>query len=144
MYYLFKHFFLIFILFFLYNCTESISYSGKIFDYENLNLDDLKSKNQVINKIGQPNFIDNIESKYFYFSERKKTKNFFNKKILNRNMYVFTFDNNDNVLKFEKFNLDDENDLKYIKETTPNNLIKQGLIKKIFGGVGHAVPTGTE
>ena len=35
-------------------------------------------------------------------------------------------------------------DVKNIKESTPNELIERGLIKKIFGGVGTTIPSTTQ
>ena len=67
------------------------SYSGKLID-ENFKYDSLLNKTQVTSKLGQPNFIDPIENKFYYFSEQKNTKNFFNQKIINRKMIVLNFD----------------------------------------------------
>ena len=113
--------------------------NADLYDYENL-----KNKQEILSFIGEPNFIDPVENKYYYFSEQIKTKNFYNKKIENRTMLVFLFDKDANVEKFIQYNLDDEKDIKYIKESTPNELIKRGLIQKIFGGVGQTTPTVSE
>ena len=131
----------LFVIFFLISCTEKTTYTGKminnsIYDYENL-----KNKQEILSLIGEPNFIDPVENKYYYFSEQVKTKNFYNKKIENRTMLVFLFSKDEKVEKFFQYNLDDEKDIEYIKESTPNELIKRGLIQKIFGGVGQTVPT---
>ena len=95
----------------------------------------MTNKNEVLNKIGQPNFIDPIEKKYYYFSEKKNVKNFFEKKIENRIMLVFEFDENDTVKSITKFDLNDQKTINYIKDTTSHELIQRGLIEKIFGGV---------
>ena len=58
---------MIFILF--VSCKEKILYSGKILNEENFDFSKLKSKEEVIDKLGVPNFIDPIEKKYYYFSE---------------------------------------------------------------------------
>ena len=42
-----------------------------------------------------------------------------------------------------EYDLNDEQDVKYIKDKTPNEIIKRGMIQKIFGGVG-ANPIITE
>ena len=128
---------------FLTNCSEKISYSGKILNEEIKNISDLKNKNQVISKLGQPNYIDPINKKYYFFSEKKNIKNFFNQKITDRRMIVYELNDDETIKSFEEYNLEDQNDLEYVKSTTPNLLIKRGLIEKIFGGVGNNLPETT-
>ena len=72
------------------NCKEKISYSGKILNEEDFDFTSLKNKQEVISKLGNPNFIDPIEKKYYYFSERKNIKNFLNKKLL-LELWLFLF-----------------------------------------------------
>ena len=123
------------------SCNEKILYSGKILNEENFDFAKLKNKEEVIDKLGKPNFIDPIEKKYYYFSEKKYVKNFFKKKISNRIMVVFIFNENETIKSFSQYDLNDEQDVKNIKESTPNNLIKRGVIQKIFGGIGSSVPS---
>ena len=126
------------------SCNEKILYSGKIFNEENFNFAKLKNKEEVVNKFGNPNFIDPIEKKYYYFSEKKYVKNFFKQKISNRIMVVFIFNENETIKLVSQYDLNDEQDVKNIKESTPNELIKRGLIQKIFGGIGNTVPSTTQ
>ena len=144
MYCLFRSF-LVSLLFILFvSCSEKISYSGKIINYDSFNYTILTNKNEVLNKIGQPNFIDPVEKKYYFFSEKKNEKNFFEKKIENRIMLVFEFDENDTVKSITKFDLNDQKAINYIKDKTSHELIQRGLIEKIFGGVGSSVPSTAE
>ena len=133
---------MIFILF--VSCKEKILYSGKILNEENFYFSKLKNKEEVIDKLGVPNFIDPIEKKYYYFSEKKYVKNFFKQKIINRIMVVFIFNENETIKLISQYDLNDEQDVKNIKETTPNELIKRGLLRKIFGGVGYSVPSTSQ
>ena len=126
------------------SCNEKISYSGKILNEKNLDFTELKNKEEVLNLLGSPNFIDPIEKKYYYFSEKKYVKNFFKQKISNRIVVVFIFDENETIKSFSQYDLNDEQDVKNIKESTPNELIKRGLIQKIFGGVANTVPSTTQ
>ena len=126
------------------SCNEKISYSGKVLNEENIDFTKLKNKEEVINKLGNPNFIDPIEKKYYYFSERKNIKNFFKQKITNRAMVVFIFNENETIKSVSQYDLNDKQDVKNIKESTPNELIKRGLLKKIFGGVGYSVPSTSQ
>ena len=125
-------------------CNEKTLYSGKIFNEENFDFDKLKNKEEVVDKLGNPNFIDPIEKKYYYFSEKKYVKNFFKQKISNRIMVVFIFNENETIKSVLQYDLNDKQDVKNIKESTPNELIKRGLIQKIFGGVGNTMPSTTQ
>ena len=135
-------FLLIFILF--VSCNEKISYSGKIFHEENYDFAKLKNKEEVVDKFGNPNFIDPIEKKYYYFSEKKYVKNFFKQKINNRTMVVFIFNENETIKSVSQYDLNDEQDVENIKDSTHYEIIKRGLIKQIFGGIGNTVPSITE
>ena len=133
---------MIFILF--VSCNEKILYSGKILHKYNFDYAKLKNKEEVIDKLGKPNFIDPIEKKYYYFSEKKYVKNFFKKIISNRIMVVFIFNENETIKLVSQYDLNDEQDVKNIKDTTPNELIERRLFKKIFGGIGNAVPSTSQ
>ena len=125
-------------------CKEKILYSGKILNEEDFDFSKLNNKEEVIDRLGIPNFIDPIEKKYFYFSEKKYVKNFFKQKISNRIMVVFIFNENETIKSVSQYDLNDKQDVKNINKSTPNELIKRGLIQKIFGGVGNTVPTTTQ
>ena len=133
---------MIFLLF--VSCNEKILYSGKILHEENFDYAKLKNKEEIIDKLGKPNFIDPIEKKYYYYSEKKYVKNFFKQKISNRIMVVFIFNENETIKSVSQYDLNDEQDVKNIKDSTPNELIKRGLIQKVFGGVGNTVPSNTQ
>ena len=125
----------ILMLFIILSCVETKSYSGKIID-ENFKYDSLLNKTQVTSKLGQPNFIDPIENKYYYYFEKRINKNIFDSRIEKRTMIVFNFEENENVQSFNQYNLNQEQQINIIKDKTKNNLIDRGLIEKIFGGIG--------
>ena len=125
----------ILMLFIILSCVETKSYSGKLID-ENFKYDSLLNKTQVTSKLGQPNFIDPIENKYYYYFEKRINKNIFDSKIEKRTMIVFNFEENENVQSFNQYNLNQEQQINIIKDKTKNNLIDRGLIEKIFGGIG--------
>ena len=122
-------------LFIILSCVETKSYSGKLID-ENFKYDSLLNKTQVTSKLGQPNFIDPVENKYYYYFEKRIKKNLFDSRIEKRTMIVFNFEENENVQSFNQYNLNQEQQINIIKDKTKNNLIDRGLIEKIFGGVG--------
>jgi len=137
---LLKNIGLIIFLILLSNCNEKISYSGKILNISD-DINSYKNKDLVISYLGTPNFIDPIEKKYFYYSEKKISKNFFNNRIIHRKLIVFHFNEYDSVLSVNQFDLDNENKIELIKDQTSSEIIQQGLIEKIFGGVGQATPS---
>jgi len=122
-------------LFIILSCVETKSYSGKLID-ENFKYDSLLNKTQVTSKLGQPNFIDPIENKYYYYFEKRINKNIFDSRIEKRTMIVFNFKENENVQSFNQYNLNQEQQINIIKDKTKNNLIDRGLLEKIFGGIG--------
>ena len=122
-------------LFIISSCVETKSYSGKLID-ENFKYDSLLNKTQVTSKLGQPNFIDPIENKYYYYFEKRINKNIFDSRIEKRTMIIFNFEENENVQSFNQYNLNQEQQINIIKDKTKNNLIDRGLIEKIFGGIG--------
>ena len=128
----------LFLMFFILNCSEKTMYSGLIIN-ENFNVSNLKDKNELILSIGRPNYIDPIENNYFYFTEKIIAKNLINRRIVERLVIVFKFDDDDNIISYKKFNLDNEKEIKISKDKTKNNLIKKGLIEKVFGGIGNNV-----
>jgi len=144
MFYLVRLFLLLMILFIFASCSEKISYSGKILNEGSFQYKELKNKEEILQILGEPNFIDPIEKKYYYFSERKQIKNFFDQKITDRSMVVFIFNEDETVKLVSVYDLNDKKDIKFVEETTPNELIKRGLIEKIFGGVTNAVPNTTQ
>ena len=125
----------ILMLFIILSCVETKSYSGKLID-ENFKYDSLLNKTQVTSKLGQPNFIDPIENKYYYYFEKRINKNIFDFRIEKRTMIVFNFEENENVQSFNQYNLNQEQQINIIKDKTKNNLIDRGVIEKIFGGIG--------
>ena len=120
---------------YIFGCVEKTTYSGKIITNNDLDLQIL-NKNELINKFGQPSYIDDISNKYFYFTEKKRETNFYNKKIEYSYLFVFEINDNDKIVNSESINLLKEKNHKYRKIQTSNNIIKRGLLETIFGGIG--------
>ena len=117
------------------SCTEKIYYSGKIL---NLNEDiyNFDTKKEIINYLGYPNYIDPIEKKYFYYSEKKISRNFYKSKIVYRILIVIHFNSNDTIKSIDEYDLENQNQVKLVKDITSSEIIKQGLLERVFGGVG--------
>ena len=144
MYIFFRLLLVLTIFIFFVSCNEKILYSGKILYEENFDFAKLRNKEDVIDNLGNPNFIDPIEKKYYYFSEKQYVKNFFKQKISNRIIIVFVFNENETIKLVSRYDLNDKQDLKNIIDSTPNELIKRGLMEKMLGGIGNPTPTTTQ
>ena len=120
---------------YIFGCVEKTTYSGKIIANSDLDLNIL-NKNELIEKFGQPSYIDNLSNKYFYFTEKKKETNFFNNKVEYSFLFVFEINDNNKIVKSESINLLKEKNQKYRKIQTSNDIIKRGLLETIFGGIG--------
>ena len=129
--------FLLFITIYIFTgCSEQTIYSGKIINQENLENLKASNKNELIERFGNPSFIDPIQNKLFYYTEKVKENSFFNKKTEYSYLFVFTVDKNDQIINQKAYNLQNKNEISLAKEETSNNIVERGLIEKIFGGVG--------
>ena len=120
----------------LANCSDKVIYSGKILNQEQLEDINFLNKEGLIRKLGKPSFIDPIEKKYFYFSEKSEKKSIFNKEIKYSYVFVFKIDNNDEIIDTKVFNTEQVQNVRFSNDKTSNELIKRGLLERIFGGVG--------
>ena len=134
---IFKLFLFINLIFAIISCTDpKLTYSGKIINQKNLNNLNISNKINLVKNLGEPSFIDPIENKYFYYSEKTKEENFFSKKKEYSYIFVFEFDKNENLIGKKVLNLNELQTTKINKMRTSNEVIKRGFIEKIFGGVG--------
>ena len=133
---MYKLFIYICIFFILANCSNKTSYSGKILINEELKEINFTNKEKLISKLGSPSYIDPIENKYFYFSEKSEKKSIFNKDVKYSFVFVFKIDDNDQIINSEVFDIKDIKDVKLSKDKTTNEVVRRGLLEKIFGGVG--------
>ena len=131
-------------MFAIISCSDpKLNYSGKIINQNNLNNLNISNKINLVKNLGEPSFIDPIENKYFYYSEKTKEENFFSKKKEYSYIFVFEFDQNENVIGKKVLNLNELQTTKINKMRTSNEVIKRGFIEKIFGGVGTQKVTNT-
>ena len=129
-------FFITFLSLYILGCNEKTTFSGKIINQRDLTNINISNKSQLLDKFGEPSYIDTVLNKYFYYTEMSKSKNFYNEKIQYSYLFIFELDKNDKIIKRESINLLENDISKYNKKETKNNIIKRGLIEKIFGGVG--------
>ena len=131
-----KIFLYICVFFILANCSNKTTYSGKILSNEELKEINFTNKEKLIGKLGNPSYIDPIENKYFYFSEKSEKKSIFNKEVKYSFVFVFKIDEYDQITNSEVFNIKDIKNVKLSKDKTTNEVVRRGLLEKIFGGVG--------
>ena len=131
-----KCLFYICIFFVLANCSNKITYSGKILNQEQLRDINFVNKEGLISRLGYPSFIDPIENKYFYFSEKSEKKSIFKNDIKYSYVFVFKIDEKDLVVDTKAFNTKEIENIKFSKDKTSNQIVRRGLLEKIFGGVG--------
>ena len=118
------------------NCSNKTIYSGKILNQEELSDINFINKSKLISKLGYPSYIDPIENKFFYFSEKSEKKSIFKKKIKYSYVFVFTLDKDDQIIESKVFNTKEIENIKFSDDKTSNEIVKRGLLEKIFGGVG--------
>ena len=135
----------VFFLLLIISCSEKITYTGLIID-KNINYSEINNKNDLLNLLGQPNYIDPVEKNFYYFSEKNISKNSLTKKTVDRLILVYYFDDENNIINTKKLNLDDEKTINISEDRIKNDLIKKGLIEKVFGGVSAqpSIPTTSE
>ena len=131
-----KIIFYICIFFILANCSNKTTYSGKIINQDELNDINFENKNKLISKLGYPSYIDPIENKFFYYSEVSEKKSILKKEIKYSYVFVFRINENDQIVETNVYNTKDIESIKFSEDKTSNEIIKRGLLEKIFGGVG--------
>ena len=131
-----KLFFYICFFLILANCSNKTTYSGKILNNEELEDINFTNKDNLISKLGNPSYVDPIENKFFYFSEKSEKKSIFKKEIKYSYIFVFEIDEDDQIINSEVFDIKDIKSIKLSNDNTTNQIVKRGLLEKIFGGVG--------
>ena len=131
-----KFIFYICIFFILANCSNKTIYSGKIINQDDFQDINFENKNKLISKLGFPSYIDPIENKFFYYSEISEQKSILKKEIKYSYVFVFRIDENDQIVESKVYNTKDVKNINFSDDKTSNEIVKRGLLEKIFGGVG--------
>ena len=118
------------------NCSNKITYSGKIINQDKLQDINFTNKNKLISKLGYPSYIDPIENKFFYYSEVSEKKSILKKEIKYSYVFVFRINENDQIVESKVYNTKDIESIKFSDDKTSNEIVKRGLLERIFGGVG--------
>ena len=86
--------------------------------------------------MGEPSFVDPIENKFFYFTQKKNKKSIFSENIEYSYVFIFKFDENERIINSQVFDLKETTDIQKIKNETENQIVERGLLERIFGGIG--------
>ena len=124
------------IFFILANCSNKTTFSGKIIKQDELQDINFENKYKLISKLGSPSFIDPIENKFFYYSEVSEKNSILKKEIKYSYVFVFKINENDQIVETKVYNTKDIKNIKFSNDKTSNEIIKQGFLEKVFGGVG--------
>ena len=135
-------FFIIFFLF-IVNCSSNkvsinhgfISLQAK---YEKIKINET-NKNDIVKIIGPPSSISNFdENKWFYIQTKKENQSLFKlgiKKIQKNDVLVVSF-NNKGILNDKKIlNLNDMNNIKYVKNITEKEFKQNNTVYKILSSL---------
>jgi len=133
---MFKFVIYICFIFILANCSNKTTYSGKILNNEEFEYINFTNKENLITKLGNPSYVDPIENKFFYFSEKSEKNSIFKKEIKYSYIFVFKIDEDDQIVGSEVFDIKDVKNIKLSNDSTTNEIVKRGLLEKMFGGVG--------
>ena len=131
-----KYIIYICIFFILANCSNKTVYSGKVIKEEQLKDINFVNKDKLVSQLGDPSYIDPIENKYFYFSEKSTKRSIFKKEIKYSYVFVFKINKDDLIIETKVFNTKDIENIKFSNDKTTNEIVKRGLLEKVFGGVG--------
>ena len=131
----FKIIFILILSQYIFGCSEKTTFSGKIITQKDLDIKILNKK-QLQETFGLPSYVDNFSNKHFYFTEKSKEKNFYNKKIEYSYLFVFEMNENDEIINIESIDLLNNKNHKYKKTQTESEIINRGLLEKVFGGIG--------
>ena len=133
----------IILLFLTLNCSGNkvTSYHGNKYLEEKFDkiVINKTNKNELISKIGPPSTVSDFnENKWFYF-ERLKTNQSLIKlgtqKIKKNNILIVELDNKGLLINKKLLNLDNMNDLKYLKNTTKKEFGNESVIYDVFSSL---------
>ena len=97
------------------------------------------NKNDILNIIGPPSSISNFNNnKWFYIQRMKQNQSLFKlgiKKIKKNNILIIEFDNRGIVLKKKILDLNNMNDIKYVKDITEKEFKQNDILFKVFSSL---------
>ena len=136
-------YFYIFIFIIIINCS-----GNKVSNYHGVKKLEIKysqiivnksNKNDILKIIGPPSSISDFnENKWFYFERLKTNQSLFKlgtQKIKKNNILIVELDNKGLLINKKLLNLDNMNDLKYLKNTTKKEFGNESVIYDVFSSL---------
>lgn len=123
------------------SCSSRVENFGYIVDdadYAALQ-EGVSDKNRVLMIMGSPTLVTDlsIDESWIYYSEKTDRFLFFKPSIIERDIILMKFDDDNIIKKLEKFSLANADDkLKFSQNKTNVKSHKTGFFKSIFGNIG--------
>jgi len=99
----------------------------------------LTTKDDVLEKLGSPSsistFPENGEA-WYYIGKKTESFAFLDKKILEQNVLIIQFDENEIVKNIKTYDKDDRREIDMVERTTPTGGNELGFFEQIFGNFG--------
>lgn len=103
----------------------------------------IATKDSVVDTLGSPSsvatFPDQGEA-WYYISRSTEHFAFLNKNVLEQNVIVIKFDENDVVSEIKNYDKTDSRDVDVVDRTTPTGGNELGFFEQIFGNFGRFNP----
>ena len=134
---------LVFIFIFVVNCSSNklsnnhglISLQAK---YDKIIINKT-NKNDILNIIGPPSSISDFDkNKWFYIQRMKQNQSLLKlgiKKIKKNNILIIEFDNRGILVKKNILDLENMNDIKYVKDITEKEFKQNDILFKVFSSL---------
>ena len=135
--------FLLLIFVFTINCSgnKASNYHGvKSLDskYKDLKIN-ITNKNDILKIIGPPSVVSDFDKNKWFYLERLKTNQSLVKlgsqKIKKNNVLVVKLNNSGMLVDKKLFNLNDMNDIKYLKRETNKEFSSQSILYDVFSSL---------
>ncbi len=126
---------------FVVSCAGDIQNSGSIVYEENIfSLQNQAStKQDVLTLIGPPSYRSAYnQDVWYYIHEKTSQLAFFHKKLIERNIYVVTFEGN-NLKNIDYLNKQDGNNVAFYEKRTRFAGAKRTLLEKVFTGTQYGM-----
>ncbi len=137
-----RFFILSFFVLFLNACAGDIKNSGSIVYEENimaLQSEKTSSKEDVLKLIGPPSYRSSYNDDiWYYLHERTSQLAFFKRKLNERNIYIFTFENN-KLLTIDYMDKTSGNKVAFEKRRTKIVSPERTLLEKVFTGTQYGI-----
>lgn len=120
-------------------CSPTIETRG--FNAENVQFNQIKpgiqSKQQVRDLLGSPSTIPSFDQNtWYYVSKKTSTTSFFTPEVLDQQVTVITFDNQNIVSDIKTYKGEEAKNIKPIERKTETTGYETGVLREVFSNFG--------